>query len=325
MKVSFYKDSSDSTGQEVDFKKITSAIKTGKYAGLIKDIRSTKDVKDRDALKRSLPSFTAAGVFYPTRGLYNCTEPSGLMILDVDDKVVINKRKVKQYSFVEEIWHDVATDIHTHAAFISPGGNGMKIITKIGKVQIVDGDGQVSEGDVHTFPERIVDIYRAAFEKIRLHYAFTYGITLDRSGKNVNRICYMSHDSDIVLRSSYKLIDILIEPPKEYVRQEGTEEVRDASALECMEFAVNCVNKNGSYFVDSNRNNFIFYLSCTLNRFGVYFDDTLQLVALYYGVDTMNKEDEWYKTIRSAYTNNRREFNTYPVKTKIRRRNGTTA
>jgi hypothetical protein len=239
------------------------------------------------------------------------------MILDID---TYHKKKWN-CQFPLDMKYQICQDPHTYACFISPGGKGVKVIVQIGNVIEMNNDEVVSVSTIMDSMSNIVNIYRNTFtEVIAPYYRENFDVELDPSGKNVNRICYMSYDPYM-----YKKVDstpfVGIYKQENYeVRSVDPGEIANVSLYEKMEYAINCCKKMGKEFVENERNNFVFYLSCTLNRFGVYFEDALTLISLWYGINTENKDDEWHKTIKSAYVHNKNEFNRYPVIKSIRKR-----
>ena len=132
-------------------------IKNGKSRSLVEMIRTRPDAAD--TLKMKLPCVLFAGEF-SKRNSKSLIKHSGFMVLDFDDVKDPNSYRdnLKQYQFI-------------YAAWISPSGTGVKAICKI----------------------KYTDKHRDHFSYL-INNVFT---DLDRSGINVDRICFESYDPDV--------------------------------------------------------------------------------------------------------------------------------
>jgi len=97
-------------------------IRSGKYKNEVADIRVQNDKTKRNALKAKLPYVTFAGTF-ETRSNSYLKKPSGLACLDFDD-----------VESIDELREKVNSDNFTFASFLSPSGNGLKVLVKIPNV-----------------------------------------------------------------------------------------------------------------------------------------------------------------------------------------------
>lgn len=140
-------------------------IRNGEFKEQIEDIRGTKDKDARSAKKKGLPAATVSARFFPTRNIKNLVGHTGLIQIDLDD--------------VEDIlkvlgW--LLKDPYTLACFISPSGNGIKIIVRI--------------------PPN-AKTHRASFRALRRYYREKYGAELDDACSDVSRLFYVSYDPNI--------------------------------------------------------------------------------------------------------------------------------
>jgi len=139
---------------------------SGRFAKNITAVREATENGDLDRaseLKRNLPAVMFSGQF-ARRSSKAITTHSGLICMDVD-KIDTPAKKVDEMRF----------DPHIVAAFVSPSGNGLKAIFAI-------------PGDVEK--------HRDAFEAAK-RYLSTYGLEADESGKDVSRLCFLSHDAEL--------------------------------------------------------------------------------------------------------------------------------
>lgn len=119
-------------------------------------------VPDKTA-KRELPVVLFSGKF-DYRADEGLVEHNGLVILDFDDIPV------------DIIKPQIAQDKYTYACWISPSGNGLKVLVKIQN------------------PEHHRDHYRA----ILSHFESEYDIEVDSTSINESRACYESWDEELV-------------------------------------------------------------------------------------------------------------------------------
>lgn len=124
-------------------------------------IRAETDKKKKRALKEALPSIMFSGKF-SARGDSNCTLHSGLCCIDFDHLENLNEKKeeVKKIPFVV-------------AAFISPSGDGLKVVCRI------PADEKKHKGH-----------YLALLKYFNQK-------EVDETCKNVERLCFGSADADI--------------------------------------------------------------------------------------------------------------------------------
>jgi hypothetical protein len=146
---------------------ILEQIKSGKYKARIQALRELlrQGLADEYAsAKRSLPAFTPSGLFEGGRKLEFLQEYSGLLVLDFDD--------LDQEALSVAILK--TNDIHyTYASFISPSGRGLKVLVKV-------------------FSRPV--FHKSAFIQVKTFYEEALGITVDPSGKDITRLCFVSWD-----------------------------------------------------------------------------------------------------------------------------------
>jgi len=127
---------------------------------LLDKIRKCTDKDERNKLKSKLSYVTFAGTF-KKRAKSEMIKSSGYACLDVDD--VEN---------LEELTQKIISDKYTHCLFVSPSGNGLKILVKIPKV--------LSDEE-----------YKKYWLSISKQYNLPEG---DESTKDISRACFFSYD-----------------------------------------------------------------------------------------------------------------------------------
>jgi len=170
MRVSMYKDSTDTTGVVINYKKILNGIREGKWKDQVQNTSALANTSSEDysIAKKLLPSTTFAGVF-SSRSIDGLEEYSGMIVIDIDK---LSDEQLAEYCTAFK------DDQYIHAFFVSPSGKGLKILLKID-----------SSAEQHL----------AAFLCLEKYFKDTYGISVDKSGKDVSRLCYISYDPDLYL------------------------------------------------------------------------------------------------------------------------------
>lgn len=273
--ISMYNGSTDTKGIIVDYKRLLRGISEGRWKEsiqnlllLFKDSREDSYTK----AKKLLPSVTFAGTF-SKREAAAIIDYSGMIILDVDG---LNEDQIAQYkkAFNKEPI--------IHACFISPSGVGLKILVK-----------------VDCAPED----HLKAFLQLEEYFKNTYAITLDKSGKDVSRLCYVSYDPDMIWNDESTVLSV------DTTRQINTVAQFDKRPEK---FKGHVISKDAGYFFkvckawterhhqyeQGNRNNYIHVLACNMNRAGVHVNDAILMIYNEFS-DLPTAEIE--QAIKSAY------------------------
>lgn len=129
---------------------------------LIEKIRIEPNKKKRDLLKRGLSYVTFAGTFIRRRK-ENLIKSSGYACLDFDEIENLQDAKKK-----------LSEDKFSHCVFISPSGNGLKLIVKIPEVK--------SDNE-----------YKKYWNSISKHFSL---LETDEANKDISRACYLSIDKE---------------------------------------------------------------------------------------------------------------------------------
>jgi hypothetical protein len=141
-------------------------IRSGQHKAAIQSIRDDLDLdchEAADAAKRKLPAILWNGQF-SKRSTAGCTGRSGLIVADLDG--------LDDPAAVREA---LRPDDYVFAAFISPSGRGLKVVFNC------------NTGASHA------DNFAAMEHHLRTKYA----LATDPSGKDVSRLCFVSHDPEL--------------------------------------------------------------------------------------------------------------------------------
>jgi len=259
---------------------VLSAIKKGRWKEQIIELRNETNPIRKKTLKENLPAVTFCGVF-EERLDDACVHYNQLMIVDIDK---INEKRVQSLKL------QMRDNIYVLAFFESPNG-GLKILIPI------DSTVEKHNTDAFYFVE---DMFKTL-----------YNIQIDKSGKNISRLCFISHDENLYYNPNCFILHI-----PEVIRNSDFDEVKsnranyipstDADFI--FKTCVKMVKKSkvGNYR-KGNRNNYIFVLSCLLCEFGVYSNQALHLVYEKYNSLEFS---EVKNTVSSAYRKNKHKFAT---------------
>jgi hypothetical protein len=204
-------------------------------------------------IKGNLPAVTISATFKERRKIGFVDKYSGLLHLDYD-----------KLEHIEEVKANLISIPYTYSAFISPSGNGVKVLVKC-------------DSDIST--------HTTAFNNLRGYYDKIVGVESDKSVKDITRLCYVSYDPDLYLNETSEVFKY------------------KSSTLDQIDLNwVWNFTGNKHDFVVGNRNNFVYSFACNANRYGVDISDTHNY-AYSYSDDSFD-EKEIETTIKSAYENN---------------------
>ena len=246
----------------VEVVRVLDDIQSGKYKREISKIRFQETKKERDALKIKLCGYTFAGTF-TTRNKVSLKKSSGLACLDFDHVKDLNKTS-----------QEINNDEYTFSSFVSPSGDGLKVLVKIPPV-----------GDDKT--------YKEYYYSIMEHYN-KYSET-DLSTVDICRFTFVSYDEDLYLNLESKTFtDKFIAKEKEIA---PVTNIPLTDANEVADRLEKWFKKN--YSTTLNRNNNLHSWAKQFNSFGLDKSICQEYLVRYEQADF--KEDEIMMLIDSAY------------------------
>jgi hypothetical protein len=183
MTVSMVNCATDTDTRNVDAIALLETIRDGgrNLRGAIEAICKSNDA-DRECLKKKLPAVTWSGTF-SRRESGALVRHSGLLCADLDglnDDLDGAAAKLK-------------TSPHLWAVFISPSGTGLKAVFRM------PADATKHAG---------------SFRAVERHVFELTGMQIDASGKDVTRLCFLSHDPELYHNPNATEIAPLPEPEK---------------------------------------------------------------------------------------------------------------
>ena len=249
--------------------KVLDFIKQEKLKESIASIRIEKDKANRNELKSKLQYVTFGGTF-TSRANSNLKNHSGLACLDFDN-----------VDDLDELKEAINTDNFTFSSFVSPSGDGLKVLVKIPPV-----------GNNEDYQDYYIELIN--------HYKKYHD--LDSGTKDIARACYLSCDKDLYINNDSELFTDKFYRPlpieKKVVNIPITEQNEIAERLE------KWFTKRWSA---TNRNNNLHAYARQMNAFGV--DKSTCESYLFRYEQSDFKQSEIQKLIDSAYKQTK-EFNT---------------
>ncbi len=148
---------------ETTLEQLAADIQGGKWRPLVERLRGMT-AEEYSQNKRNLPAVAFGGTF-TRRRKDALVKPSGLVVLDIDhiDPAELAEKEAQ-----------LKTDPHTAICFVSPSGKGLKAV----------------------FPADFTDdaTFKQAYRAIANYLKEKHSLTLDESGKDVCRLCFVSYD-----------------------------------------------------------------------------------------------------------------------------------
>ena len=247
---------------------ILQRIKEGKNQELVKKIRQEKNKTKRNDLKKNLPAICFSGQFNK-RSDSAIVEHSGLICLDFDGypkkkDLLEDKERYQKNKFI-------------YSVFVSPSGNGLKVLVKIPADQ---------------------DNHSKYFNSLKKEFDSAY---FDTTSKNLSRVCYESYDRLLHINPNSSLWDKI-----EELEYEEKSIIKDVPLLKITDEnkIIEILTKwwQQKYpMVEGQRNQNVYVLARALNEFGVGKNIASFVCNQYESLDFPKREIQ--TTIDSAYRN----------------------
>ena len=302
----------------VPVEQIVTEIKEGTYKSQILYLRKSLEqgkMEPYEKAKKSLLAFTPSATFKGGRKLDYLQNYNQIIVLDID------KVEQKKLAEIKQKAIELST---TFVAFISPSNNGLKLFIKVSTYQ---------------------DEHKNTYNKVKDYYEKVLETEIDKSGKDITRLCFFSYDPDIYFNPNAEVFNCHFEPvEKSSVRVEDdsllyrelddvhhthnpqphihnsyethrnhpqTNPSKTNQAIytpDTNTLIEHCVRftQNKESFVEGNRNNFVYQLACNMNRKGIDYSHALGFMLAEYNYN----EAEVMNAVKNAY-NHSEEFGKY--------------
>lgn len=255
---------------------VIKAIAEGKFKEKVINLRgftaSGKQTK-ADQQKKSLPAFTPSGTFKKHRRAELLDQYSQFIILDID------KLPTDQ---LEPVFKQASALPTTYCCFLSPSGNGIKILVKV-----------TSGAENHTI----------AFNQVVEYYEAQLQVTIDRSGVDVSRLCFLSYDPDLYLNKGSQAFQVQVVQQVDVSEPTTIEPIQASDYPAIFSKAVE-FTMNKATFANGGRNRFIYILAINCSKYGIPQQEALKLIQK----DFNYNPKEVISTTQSAYKKTASEF-----------------
>lgn len=173
--------------KETEFVRMVGIMKTSeklhKLCSQRQKLLASNNKTDADAIKKKrIPAFAPAAFMFDGKGRNNVIGLTGICFLESDH---IDLAKI------EETMQKIETDSHILLALRSVSGDGLHILVKYAF------DGMEIPNYSAMSIDKMNRTYGAVFELLRDRYCQTLGITIDKSGSNMERLCIISYDPNL--------------------------------------------------------------------------------------------------------------------------------
>jgi len=283
MNISLFKNFTKGIGSRT-LLQIVEEIRGNRHKDAISKIRKLVEKGDTEKvsrLKKGLEAFTVSGLFEGGRKMSFLKKYNSFVILDIDKldpedlpDLILKAREIP----------------FTKVAFISPSGRGLKIIVEV--------DSEMKG-------------HNAAYFQVMNFYKDNLMVEIDKSGKDITRLCFMSYDPEIYFNPESDVYNVLemedkVDQPSKLNINFNPATVTDLpdgsmdlNVDYSQAFSV-CVTKTNAKleFKKGNRNNYIYQLGVICSHAGLPLEIAIRESARMF--DFNNNEME--RTIRSAYS-----------------------
>tara|TARA_R100001594_G_scaffold11802_5_gene26467 strand:- start:9811 stop:12228 length:2418 start_codon:yes stop_codon:yes gene_type:complete len=246
---------------------VLNRIKEGASKDLVKKIRLEKDKSHRNEIKKDLPAICFSGTFNK-RSDNSIIEHSGIICLDFDgykkQKILLSDKE------------SLTKDKYVYSVFISPSGNGLKVLVKIPQ----DADNHINY-----------------FNSLEKHFNSTY---FDKTCKNLSRVCYESYDPLIYINETSSVWDLIEDLEYTEVvthRDPPTIPITDENKI--VEILIKWWEKKYP-MLEGQRNQNVFVLAMAFNDYGINKSLASYVLNRFESADF--KLSEIQRTIESAYS-----------------------
>lgn len=252
----------------IPIRKIFERIRNGKSKDLVEKIRAAESKEQRLELKKLLPSICFAGTF-KHRDNQGIIDHAGFICLDFDHLTSFDK--------LVEFKGDLKRNKYVFAAFISPSGDGMKVIVRI----------PCDIKNHSKYAESLGKWFKQDEQKVD-------------ELKDVARVCFESYDPDIYVNENAVVFDV-ISKPKPVVVEYANEGDKIVDQHTIFRNLKKWADARDSYH-DGNKHNFLVKLACACNRFGLDQEfTTAKLIESYQGSASWVESNDFHEIVRRVY------------------------
>lgn len=265
------------TPRYVDIDYVLNSIYQEKIKELVDSVRAEKDKSKRNLIKKKLPCILFSGEF-TKRSDSAMVKHSGYICIDFDNFEDVASIAIYRNFLIK--------DKYTYSVFVSPSGDGLKVIVKIPK----DIKG-----------------HRSYFNGLKEYYNVKH---FDVSCINESRICYMSSDKIIYINKESVRFSKKNKECENKSAESNDIKIPVTDSKEIIDRLYSWWNRKYG-MVDGERNRNVYILSMAFNCFGISKSEAESFMTQF--SHTGFEETEILQTVRNAYKRNEL-FNTRKLK-----------
>jgi len=255
----------------VDVTQIVERIKTGKDRVIVDLLRMQPDPDIRKKIKRDLPAICFSGTF-SRREDAAIVAHSGLIAIDFDH---VDKR-------LPELRKRLEADPYTFMLFLSPSGDGLKLVVKIPNSVKTHGMSAAALTDYYN-DEKLDEF------------------------KDVSRVCFSSYDPDIYFNPDSLVFTTIKE--EKIIKKVIRTNAPLTDSHEILARIEDRFNEAGRAYVDGNKHNFLVSMFGATNAFGISLGEAVSLVSFKYRNAASSVEiKDFEKIAESVYGHYPHEF-----------------
>lgn len=282
--IQLYSSAKDNTGQPEDLGTVLDRIATDsviaqKQTALHLLIAAGEEKKVAAFKQSKLEGVCFSGTF-SKRHKAKCTEYSHLIVIDLDhlpDPVATREIVTNEGDFTPAI------------AFISPSGKGLKLVYLV---------------------STYLNQHEQMFWAISNFLKATFDLTVDPSGKDCSRLCFLPSDPDVFIDLACAPVSLPFmahwNPTGQTSKVKGSKKkspapapVETAQGPELELAATRTFTDRIMQYNEGNRNNYIHQFACNCNRAGISLIDCLQYVLAHF---SDYPQAEAARTVESGYS-----------------------
>ena len=228
----------------VSIETIVSRIKSGKSRTTTDKLRACTDAKERTKIKRDLPAICFSGTF-SRREDNALIKHSGLIAIDFDH---VSER-------MADLRQRLEADPHTFMLFLSPSGDGLKLVVKIPPSEKTHPMSAAALSDYYN--DENLDEFR-----------------------DVSRVCFESFDPYIFYNPESIVFNTIKEVEKVKRVIQTKHPITDNHAI--LAKIEDRLISGGKHYTDGNKHNFLVSMFGACNVFGIPVNEAVSMVSFKY-------------------------------------------
>lgn len=264
-------------------------IKAGYYKELIDKCRLIEDHKERNEFKaKYLPSLTISAICKDWRKEANVISHTGLLTFDID------KDHNPQITDWPKLRDEIFNSEKVVCSFLSASGNGLAFVIKI-------------------IPAHHKDV----FYTIEMEFKALLNIIIDKSGKDIVRLRFISHDPGLKLKEDIEAVPITL-PSEDYLKSKksaGNMVIKYSSKVDSWQTFQHAVKfaSDKLDFSDGSKHWHLVNMAGYCNAVGMSEDFCIKMALNYYSNKTSVSDKDIEKPIKNVYKSYRSQFETKPL------------